>query len=419
LPQRVAATLSETSPTVESIASMATTLPNEAIPDNTVSPNRSAKAVGGPLRDGLSSMQHYPMADTFAYQGRSFQTEYATDSLLQARVQYYMRHFHPESGALLVGDLHSGRLMAASENQGDTLRQGLNLSFRSGFPAASLIKIITATAGLEGPLSGPTDSLQQLGANHTLYRYQIKVDERRTCPKIELREAFARSVNPAFAVLGLRLGHEALQKAAERFGFNSEQNCVRWEKSIFSAPDTGFHLAEVACGFTPASTLSPLHALQIARALGDDGRLLNPVFTTALIDLKSGERHLAPYSPENTTTVASPTTLISMRDLMGETTRVGTARKGFHRAMRAEELNQLDLGGKTGSLDGMDPPGRYEWFIGYARMKENPDQGIAVAVMLINEHYLAVHASELAAYVVKDWLRNKIREARKARGGAV
>jgi hypothetical protein len=64
---------------------------------------------------------------------------------------------------------------------------------------------------------------------------------------------------------------------------------------------------------------------------------------------------------------------------MEATVSSGTARRGFRRNMNAGDFAKLDMGGKTGSLTGHNPPGRYEWFIGYARHKDHPDQGIAVA----------------------------------------
>ncbi len=367
----------------------------------------------------LAPLRNYPNADTLTHQGRHYEVRYDSDSLMQAKTRLYLRRFRPETGTLLVSDLASGRIMAAVESHGDTVQEGLRMTLQSGFPAASLIKIITAAAGLESLLQSPDDSLPQLGSNHTLYRSQLKVNEHKSCPKIELREAFARSVNPAFGVLGLRLGAKALQTSAERFGFNAERISSEWRMSRFSAPDSGFALAEVACGFTDNSTLSPLHALQIARAVGQDGRLLTPTLVREFVDLESSHSILPLTISEAPESVASPRVLRQLQDLMATTTRAGTARKGFHRAMRAEELDRLETGGKTGSLDGSEPPGRYEWFIGYARLKDNPSQGIAVAVMLIHNNYLAVHASELAAHIVKEWLRGQMREHRKLRPGTV
>jgi hypothetical protein len=76
------------------------------------------------------------------------------------------------------------------------------------------------------------------------------------------------------------------------------------------------------------------------------------------------------------------------------------------------------LGGKTGSLDGKEPEGRYEWYTGYAHLKDDPGQGIAVAVMLINQTYVGIHAVDLAALLIRDWAR-AARKAREAGADAI
>ncbi len=374
---------------------------------------------GNGLSDWLSPLKNFPQPDTFAYHGKSYRAVYGTDSLLQARVAKYMRRYHPEKAAFLVADLKTGHLLAASESETTSVASKLDLSLKATYPAASLIKIVTAAAGLENGLRGPEDSLPQLGANHTLYRSQIHEERCHSCPHVELREAFARSINPAFAILGLRVGANKLQTTAEKFGFNAAAISPLWQPSAYSAPDSGFHLAEVACGFTDKSTLSPMHALQIARAVGDDGRLLIPILAPRLEPIDGSVQSLAPYVSHSASAkvprVAAGETLSSLQELMEATTHIGTARKGFHRAMRADDLQHLETGGKTGSLDGDNPKGRYEWFIGYVRLKEEPDKGLAIAIMTINENYLAIHPAELAAYVVKDWLRVQLKLMRQAK----
>ena len=56
-----------------------------------------------------------------------------------------------------------------------------------------------------------------------------------------------------------------------------------------------------------------------------------------------------------------------------------------------------------GRDDGTEPAGRYEWYIGYVRSKDKPDQGIAVAAMIINQQHQSLHASEMAALMIRDW----------------
>jgi hypothetical protein len=363
--------------------------------------------------DYHSPFRNYPSPDTFEVAGRTLAVQYAADSLLHARIQVYLNRYRPDHAVVLACDLRSGAMLGVGERSDSTVIGAPRLAFRSGFPAASLAKILTATAALELEGKGPDDSIPQIGSYHTLYRRQLKVrpgDHN----KVTLAEAFSKSVNPAFGVLGLAMGHTALEKTALRMGFNRELACVR--PSVFPPADTGYGLAEISCGFTRRTTISPIHALAIARGTGDDGRARLGPFARSLVDL-SARREVELLHDEGTAFV-SGANLPKLQALMESTVRRGTARKGFHQVMRASHLQKIEVGGKTGSLDGEEPSweasvvaddearevGRYDWFIGYARLKEDPARGIALSVMLVHKEYAQVRSTVLAALLVRDWL---------------
>jgi hypothetical protein len=58
----------------------------------------------------------------------------------------------------------------------------------------------------------------------------------------------------------------------------------------------------------------------------------------------------------------------------------------------------VKVAGKTGSLNGKDPDGRYEWFIGVAPA-DRPT--IAIAAVLVQAPLYWVSASQVAAEVLK------------------
>jgi hypothetical protein len=58
----------------------------------------------------------------------------------------------------------------------------------------------------------------------------------------------------------------------------------------------------------------------------------------------------------------------------------------------------VKVAGKTGSLNGKDPDGRYEWFIGVAPV-DRPT--IAIAVVSVQAPLYWVSASQVAAEVLK------------------
>jgi len=79
--------------------------------------------------------------------------------------------------------------------------------------------------------------------------------------------------------------------------------------------------------------------------------------------------------------------------MMATTVTEGTAHRSFRRLSRDPVLSQLQMGGKTGSLTGTNPPGKTEWFVGYARSN---DAQIAVGIVVVNDKYWRVKPAELA-----------------------
>jgi peptidoglycan glycosyltransferase len=376
----------------------------------------------------LPPPQLFPAQDTVRTREGRWVTHYAADEVLQARTERYVNQYRPEGAVVVVCDLRTGQIRALVERDSNITSSRPRLALGTTFPAASLAKIVTAAAVLERGIYRPHDDLPLVGGAHTLYRAQLRLPTHGRYNTVTLREAFARSINPTFGMLGLRVGPQSLRDMAQRMGFSSAPRTgftaasgtssaaadntdaedgpygASDSQARFTPPDTGdFALAEVASGYTTATTISPLHALRIARAVGQDGRLLPVSFTRELRSLDNGRMVTLPRIDSEP--FASASTLQSLRTLMEATVTSGTARRGFRRNMTASDFERLEMGGKTGSLNGHNPPGRYEWFIGYARHKEHPDQGIAVAVMLINRTYLAVHATELAGLVIRDWSR--------------
>lgn len=362
----------------------------------------------------LAPMRNYPRPDTFSWKGDAVEAEYAPDSLLNARVALYLQRYRPELGVILVSDLRTGHVLAMGEREDSAISATPRLAYGSGFPAASLAKILTATAALECNAPELVDSIPQVGGHHTLYRRQLKVDGYRNVPRISLEEAFSRSVNPAFGMLGLSMGPKALRATAERMGFNRPLQPSAAAVSRIEVPDTGFSLAETACGFTARTTITPWHALHIARGAGDDGRLRPCTFVRRIRDLGTGREVALSAAPGPA--FVSPANLPALQAMMQATVRKGTSRKGFHQNLRASHMDRIDAGGKTGSLDGVETPGRFDWFIGYVRLKDDPGTGLAFSVMLVHREYAGIHASAFTALLIRDWLaaRDKAMRAAKA-----
>ncbi|HLU70068.1 MAG TPA: penicillin-binding transpeptidase domain-containing protein, partial [Fibrobacteria bacterium] len=247
----------------------------------------------GPI--DLPTPQGFPEQDTVRTREGRWLTRYAADEVLQERAERYVNRYRPEGAVVVVCDLRTGQIRALVERDSNQTTSLPRLALGTTFPAASLAKIVTAAAVLEEGIADPQDDLPLLGGAHTLYRAQLRVPAHGRYHTVTLREAFARSINPTFGILGLRAGAESLGEMAHRLGFvsappahalagASEEPLVDEvdldmttdflnAQARLTPPDSGgFALAEVASGFTTATTISPLHALRIARAVGTDGR---------------------------------------------------------------------------------------------------------------------------------------------------
>ncbi|MBF0431850.1 MAG: hypothetical protein HQK83_11260 [Fibrobacteria bacterium] len=354
--------------------------------------------------DYYSDFTNYPGVDTFNYKQHRFVTDYESDSLLSARTSLYLSRYHPEAAVYLICDLKSGHILSLGERRDNKNSSKPKMAFGNKFPAASLFKIITAlTAVKKG--TGPESKLLQIGSSHTLYKRQLTSANRASGSEVSLRHAFAHSYNPAFGLLGLELGADAIRESGENAGFNKTGR-PRLVLSDLSVPDSGYALAEVACGFNQHTTVSPIHALELARALGHDGKLKNCSFSNDIRCIKPEAYPVHLSQPEENELV-SKANLPAMQTLMEATTSMGTARKGFHKIMKHHHLKYVITGGKTGSVDGTSPDGRYDWFVGYAKLKSDPDRGIAIVIMQVHQTYQSLRSTYVAALLIKDWLRQQ------------
>jgi hypothetical protein len=83
----------------------------------------------------------------------------------------------------------------------------------------------------------------------------------------------------------------------------------------------------------------------------------------------------------------------------------GTARGAFRR-MRKSLKDNLIIGGKTGSITGGEPFGKRDWFVSYARPKNGKDQGISIAVMIVNIKKWYIKSPYLAKNIIQYYYKS-------------
>ena len=302
--------------------------------------------------------------------------------------------------ALVALDPASGEILMMAGY--DRINPDNNTCLDNTYPAASIFKIVTAAAAVEQRDLDSNSKLMFNGSQHTLYKAQLKDRKNRYTNHTTFQEAFAKSINPVFGKLGaLSLEKNQLSACAEAFGFNAEIDFeLPLPASRFEINDTPYHRAEIASGFNRQTTLSAVHAALLPAVILNQGRQVEPTIIHKITD-ESGQL-LYENRPAPMRQVITPRASRVVYDLMEATVRYGTAKKAFTGFQKDPVLSKCNLGGKTGSIYNQKHDLRYDWFVGFADLK-NGNKKMAIAVVVAHEEYIGIRAAAYAHMAIKKY----------------
>lgn len=338
------------------------------------------------------------------------EVQYTFNPVIQNQADKLLKQYKPDYASIVAIDAKTGRVLALSSYRKDTDDSLGNLATKATFPAASVFKIIPASIALDKYMLDPSLLIPFNGSSHTLYRKNVMSDTiNRWTRFISLKQAFAQSVNTFFARLVLKkMQPEDLREYAERYQFNKPiMTDFPIDTSTAIIPtEKGYKLAEVASGFNKTSKLSPVQGAMMAAAIADNGIMRNPY----IIDSLTNEEGELVYQGEPTeiSRPLTPKGAEKLRELMQATVIQGTGRKSFRPLVKNSQFMELELGGKTGSLQGDEPKGKVDWFVGYAISGE---EKIAIAAITVNKKYWTVKSAYLAQTIFKNHFKDSIAEA--------
>ncbi len=337
--------------------------------------------------------------------------QYAFDAKLQETMESLFRTYRPDYGAFVALDPATGRVLSMVSYVNGDRRIEDNLALRATFPSASVFKVVTAAAAIAENNFTANTMVSFNGRNHTLYKSNIlKPRYTRWTRYVTFKEAFALSINTVFGRIGaFDLGADALRHYARRFGFNTEIRAdVPVQEGKALIVDDPWALAETASGFTQQNTMSPLHGALIASAVVNRGVMLEP-YVVQSVHTPDGAK-IYEARPQIASNAVNPETADEIRELMRNTVTHGTSRRSFRGFFR-RDMRGIDVGGKTGSLTGTDPKGKYDWFVGYA---DDGSHGIAIAALTVHEKYWRVKSSHLARRAIETYYKDLLHQARMA-----
>ena len=252
--------------------------------------------------------------------------------------------------------------------------------------AASVFKIVTATAAIEDRAMGPGTKVVFRGDRYTLYASQISPRLTGYLRKTTLSRSFAQSINPVFGRIGLYwLGRTSLYYHSRLLGFNKAipfEMFLRRSRMIIPFNRRG--IAGVASGLNKTTTITPLHAALIAATFVNNGVMVVPRIVDRVID----HRGRLVYSSQKKVIgwPVAQRTARQMRRLMIATVKRGTGARAFMAASLDPVLSRLYIGGKSGTLNSKDQTMKYDWFVGFAKEKRviGPKKSVAFAVLMVH-----------------------------------
>ncbi|MGB7630728.1 MAG: penicillin-binding transpeptidase domain-containing protein [Candidatus Deferrimicrobium sp.] len=299
---------------------------------------------------------------------------------LQAQIFDLFRRFDPLFGVFAAMEPDTGRVVAlVGYRRGGESDPWLPL--KAIYPAASLIKVVTASAAIERGNVSPQDEISYRGGIYGITRRGIHSRDGRGIPKMTLEEAIARSANAVFGKVAVNhVGGPVLEEYLAKFGFGQKIPFdLPVEPSQAQVPREEFELARTGAGFGEVY-VSPLHMAMIMSAIASGGVMPRPVLIDRIED--SDGNPLYESSPMKWRDTVLPETANAVVRMMVKTVEMGTSHRTFGSPARTPLLQDMDVAAKTGSLSGWTPSVHFEWFAGVAPVGS---PRLALAALVVND----------------------------------
>jgi cell division protein FtsI/penicillin-binding protein 2 len=348
----------------------------------------------------------------FAATADGGRAELTIDPRMQEATDEVLRVFAiPYAGAVVLS-IPDGRVLAMVGRSAADPRLGAEeLALRAWAPAASVFKVVSASALVElGGVSGATRTCYHGGVSAVLPDNLVDI------PAIDgrcdtLAYGLGKSQNAILAKLASRhLTTDSLGRVGAAFGFGEAIPFdLPVEPSHLDVPSDPLEFARTAAGFWH-STLSPMHGALLAATIANQGVMPAPTIVGRAIAADGAPISLPVAAPRRVVTAATAREVGKMMEL---TTRIGTAKATFN-DRKGRRLLAVDVAGKTGTLGAETDHGYlgYSWFVGYAPA-DHPR--IAFAVTLGNHPSWRIKATYVARRIVTEYLTERASEKTPAR----
>jgi cell division protein FtsI/penicillin-binding protein 2 len=339
-----------------------------------------------------------------------YNLEYTLDKDLTEYVKDLIQKNPSDYTSIVIMENSTSNILTALDYSKENRQFGKALTFSSSSPAASLFKVVTAAEVLENQTVDADTGFSFRGRSTTLYRYQLN-DTQRFSRRISFEKAFASSNNVVFAKAAIENSTSVgLFKMAEKFGFNQDiLGEISSGTSQFSLAENQYNLAELASGFNRVTTISPVHAASIATVIANNGVFKYPQLLSRISD--NVQNKIIWRNEPISRRILKEESSFQLKRMMQLTVDKGTARAAFRR-LPSKIKDNLEIGGKTGSITGGVPYGKRDWFIVYAIPKDKRHPGISIAVMIVNVKKWYVRSSYLAKNIIEYYYKSYLNQSK-------
>lgn len=364
------------------------------------------------LRSGVEAAAKHAVSEFVLPPG--YRVTLTIDPELQNSVNEMLTRNDLPTGAFVAIEPATGRILAMSGYSSD---HGITLEpdFTASFPAASLVKIITASAALEELDFSPASKISYRSGLYKVTRLDLKTPETKRYPRISLTEAMAKSANNVFGKLTAKyVGRERFVKYLKNFLFFKKIPFeFPVEESIALVPEEDLELARTGAGFGKVM-ISPLHAAMMGASIANGGIMMRPYIVESIRDGRGNLLFTA--NEEAVARTVSPETADKLVEMMTKTPILGTLRKAFSKRKWRYFVKKFDVAGKTGSITWGPPRLRYEWSLGMAPAK---DPSICFVSLTGNSDLWYIKSTVIAREALAkffDYDYKKIRNSRMRKG---
>lgn len=272
----------------------------------------------------------------------------------QKMLDNILAKYNTRIAAAILEDPFTGEILALSSSHKNKVLdiesekyKTDNWCFKATFPIASIMKIITASAGID---TGKITS----NSNFLAYKKSY----------MKVWKAFASSHNGVFGSVAKKAGRATVKKYAEAYGFNKNFFFdLPVGKSVMELSTNNVQMGQDAAGLNRDFLVSPMHVASIVSTVLNRGKTLKPYLVDYVVRKGNVVFKRRPFQ------LAQPikeTTAREIYKMMYATTAVGTGKKGFGGYKKCPDLAKI-CGGKTGTLTGASPNYLFTWFGGFTK----------------------------------------------------